>query len=351
MRISFVLPPPSLKIAGGYKVVYQYANYCANNGMEVKIIYDCGKGRNSYKMPKVLFYQLKKFIARIEPRWFILNDNIEKLAVYEINNQSVPNADFIVATACGTSMKISQLDETKGKKNYLIQGFENWNRTDQEVIQTYKYDMKKIVISKWLKEVVDKYSSKSSIYIPNGIDKNKFYITKKIEDRYQYSVAMLYHNDKRKRSDEGLKILLKMKEKYPQLRVELFGSPKKPSDLPKFVNYTRNANEKQLHDIYNNSSIFLVTSSVEGYGLTGIESMCCGSALVSTDCQGVKEYAENGNNALLSPVDRFDLLEKNLDLLLENNNLRINYARVGSDVINDFNIEASEEKFLSNLIN
>lgn len=345
MKINFVLPPPSLKIAGGYKVVYQYANYCSNKGMDVNIIYDCGKGRNSYRIPNILFFQLKKVIAALEPRWFKLNEKIKKLPVYEFNNDSVPNADYIVATAVGTAIQVNELDNIKGKKIYFIQDFENWNISEQEVIQTYKYDMKKIVISKWLKAIVDEYSSINSIYIPNGIDKEKFYVSKNIEDRFQYSVAMLYHKDKRKRSDEGLKILLKLKEKYPQLQIELFGSPEKPKNLPNYISYTRNASEQQLNKIYNNSAMFLVTSSVEGYGLTGIESMCCGCALVSTDCQGVQEYATNGENAFLSPVDKLELLEKNLELLLENNNLRINIARKGSKVINDFNIETSEDKF------
>lgn len=56
MNINFILPPPSAKIAGGYKIVYQYANYCSINGMDVNIIYDCGTGKNPYRIPPSLFF-------------------------------------------------------------------------------------------------------------------------------------------------------------------------------------------------------------------------------------------------------------------------------------------------------
>lgn len=350
MKINFILPPPSLKIAGGYKVVYQYANYLSNNNIKVNIIFNCNKGRNRYKIPNRIFFYMKKIIATIEPRWFKLNKNIKKIPVYCICNELIPDANFIVATACETSVEVNKLDVAKGEKIYFIQDLENWNRTEEDVFKTYKYNMKKIVVSKWLKEIVDKHSEESSIYIPNGIDKKKFFITNNIDNRFQYSISMLYHKDLRKRSDEGLKILIKLKEKYPLLQVELFGSPERPKNLPEFINYTRNANEKQLLQIYNKTSIYLCTSLVEGYGLPGLESMCCGCALVSTACKGVLEYAENNRNSLLSPVNDLKGLSENLDLLLSNNDLRIILAKNTSKVIEDFDLNISEEKFGNTII-
>lgn len=350
MKINFVLPPPSLKIAGGYKVVYQYANYLSKNNIKVNIIFYCNKGRNRYKIPNQIFFYMKKVIALIEPRWFKLNKNIKKIPVYCVCDDLIPNADFIIATACETSIEVNKLDVKKGEKVYFIQGLENWNRTEEAVFKTYNYNMKKIVVSKWLKEIVDNNSEDSAVYIPNGIDKKKFYVTNKIDNRFQYSISMLYHNDLTKRSDDGLKILIKLKEKYPLLQVEIFGSPERPKDLPGFIKYTRNANEKQLLQIYNNTSIYLCTSSVEGYGLPGLESMCCGCALVSTACKGVLEYAENNRNSLLSSVDDMKGLFENLDFLLSNNDLRISLAKNASKVINDFDLNVSQEKFMNAII-
>lgn len=349
MNINFLLPPPSSKIAGGYKIVYQYANYCCANGMNVNIVYDCGAGKNQYHIPPHLFFQLKRFIAAREPRWFLLNDKIRKIPVYAVDNNSIPDADIVIATACGTAPKVNSLHPSKGKKIYLIQDFENWNRTEQEVYDTYRFQMDKIVISKWLKKIVDTYSLSESIYIPNGIDESQFNVSVPIESRSPYSIAMLYHRDERKRSKEGLEILKRIKSKYPAISVELFGSPNPPEDLPSYINYTRNANESQLREIYNKSAIFMVASEVEGYGLTGLESMFCGCALTSTDCQGVQEYAIDGKNALLSPVAELDILENNLTILLEDNTKRIEIAKQGSKDALTFTLSKAQKHFFNTL--
>lgn len=294
---------------------------------------------------------MKRITAAREPRWFPLDKKIRKLPVFAVDNHSIPDADFIVATACGTAPKVNALQSSKGRKLYLIQDFENWNRTDQEVYDSYKFPMEHIVISKWLKQIVDVHSSTESIYIPNGIDGNRFYVSVPVESRSPHSIAMLYHRDERKRSKEGLEIIHKVKEKYPDLTVELFGSPEPPKDLPDYITYTRNANESKLHEIYNKSAIYMVTSAVEGYGLTGLESMFCGCALVSTDCQGVHEYATNGRNALLSPVKELDKLEANLLHLLENSPKRIEIAHNGSSDVKGFSLYQAQTQFMSILNN
>ena len=38
---------------------------------------------------------------------------------------------------------------------YLIQDFENWGRSDMEVLESYKLGLMNITISKWLKEKVE----------------------------------------------------------------------------------------------------------------------------------------------------------------------------------------------------
>ena len=56
MKIGFVLPMPTTKIVGGYKVVYEYANYLAQKGNDVTIFYNSEKGRNSKSLPPFLVY-------------------------------------------------------------------------------------------------------------------------------------------------------------------------------------------------------------------------------------------------------------------------------------------------------
>ena len=38
--VVFILPMPTNKIVGGYKMVYEYSNYIVNKGLNVCIIYN-----------------------------------------------------------------------------------------------------------------------------------------------------------------------------------------------------------------------------------------------------------------------------------------------------------------------
>ena len=74
--------------------------------------------------------------------------------------------------------------------------------------------------------------------------------------------------------------------------------------------------------------------------------MACGAALVSTDYQGVHEYAVDGINALLSPVKDVDALVTNVSRLFDGDELRYRIARAGiRSVQKDFNLDVAVDKF------
>ena len=63
------------------------------------------------------------------------------------------------------------------QKFYFIQDYENWGRTDQEVRNTYHYKMNKIVISKWLLNIVTNEEAEKCTLVPNGFNLKEFYLT------------------------------------------------------------------------------------------------------------------------------------------------------------------------------
>ncbi len=336
MKITFVLPTVTRKIIGGYKIVYEYSNRLVENGHDVSIVYNIGKGN--------IFKYLERYLKSLtEPKWFELNGKVKKIVARGIDNKTVPNGDIIIATAYKTSLLINNLNTIKGKKLYLIQGFENWGRSDMEVLESYKLGLTNIVISKWLKEKVEEVSNCE--YIPNGIDFDKFNLVVPVEERNNQSIAMMYHTDETKNSELGIRILKRLKKEYPNLVVNLFGVPSRPSHIPESFNYINKANHKELKELYNSSSIFLCTSKVEGFGLTGAESMACGCALVSTDCKGILEYAIHEKNSLISSIEDEEGLYKNLVYLLENENKRIELAKNALIDIKELSWENSIFKF------
>ncbi|MBS4212688.1 glycosyltransferase family 4 protein [Neobacillus rhizophilus] len=345
MKITFCLHSPSRVPIGGYKILFEYANRLSENGHQIKIVFNCEEALKRFKFPELLRRIFCYFLVKKQPTWFRLNKNIKKICVNEINDNTIPDGEIIIATAIQTVKGVFELSEMKGKKVYFIQGFENWKYTTDEVFETYNFNMKNIVISKWLKEIVDSNSNSRSTHIPNGIDFNIFNIDRPINKRNPYSIAMLYHKSTLKGSKYGLKAIYRLKELFPNIEVKLFGIPERPKDLPNWIEYTRNATEEQLRKIYNNSAIFLCTTISEGFGLTGAESMACGCALVSTAYQGVFEYAENNKNSLISPVKDVDSIVNNLVKLLTNNELRINIANEGYRDIKKLSWENSVSRF------
>lgn len=342
MRIAFLLPMPTTKIVGGYKVVYEYANYLANRGNEVSIFYNSDKGLNSKGLPKKLVYLLRCIICRKEPKWFDLSPDIKKINVFSLKKEDFNNFDVVVATAAETAVFVNSL--TAKRKIYLIQDFEkNWRLTEKKLYETYNYpNMKLVVVSKWLVHKVSEHTEKRLYYIPNGINKGIFYNHKSY--RNKHSIAMLYHLDERKASKVGLDVIFKLKQRYPDLDVNLFGVPKRESSWPEWIHYTRSASPKEVAEIMNKSSVFLCTSKFEGFGLTGLESMFCGCAFVTTDCGGIREYASE-DNAVICGIGNVKELFDGVSKIFNSEVIKDQLLRNAKNVKNEFSLKKSQENF------
>ena len=104
---------------------------------------------------------------------------------------------MVFATSLRTSFIVQNLSYKKGRKFYLIQGFENWSVSDDEVFESYKLGLRNIVISKWLEGLVRQYDKNVKL-ISNAIATDQFYIEIPIESRNPYSISMLYHENPQK---------------------------------------------------------------------------------------------------------------------------------------------------------
>jgi glycosyltransferase involved in cell wall biosynthesis len=217
----------------------------------------------------------------------------------------------------------------------LIQDFENWGVTEENVYDTYNYGFKNIVISKWLADRVHRCGAECTI-IPNGFDFSYFTLRTPIENRNRYSISMLYHLNERKGCADGMDAVCFVKKKYPQLVVTFFGVPERPKDLPEWIEYYQQPDKDTHNRIYNESSIYLAPSRQEGWGLTVGEAMICGAAVVCTDTQGFKEMVVDGVNGLISPVSDSKKLADNIIKLLEDDRLRQELALAGNKSIQKF---------------
>lgn len=77
--------------------------------------------------------------------------------------------------------------------------------------------------------------------------------------------------------------------------------------------------KKQVEDYYKNSSIFILTSQSEGFGMVILEAMSFGLPCVSYDCpSGPRDIIINEKTGYLVPNNNFEELEKTVLSLFQN---------------------------------
>lgn len=348
MKISILLPGNTNRATGGYKVIYEYSNKLSSYGHDVCIYYYYGSMFENLHIPNIFRLMLVKFFTEVvgPGLWFNLEKRIKKKVIQ--SSDDILNADVVIATSIGTAEDVFNLPIQCGKKFYFIQGFENWNRTDQEVYASYKYDMTKIVVAKWLKQIVDKHSYTESILISNCINTSIFY--DRGYDRKKHSIVFHYRSDECKGAKYALKVIEILMKKYPDLTVDVISTEKKPYNLPNCCIYHYKIRADEISKINNNSQVFMCSSIEEGFGLPGLEAMACGCALVSTCYKGVLEYAIDSVNALLSPVKDVHSMAANIERLFEDETLRKNISNNGVKTGIERSLDKSAKMFESVLI-
>lgn len=351
-HIVFLFPAYYDTPMGGYKVVYEYSNRLINDGYKVTIIYPSflffGKislFRKAKHCLKFIYYLVVK--KKGPYSWFQLDEKVELKFVYSLKEKNVPKADYYIATAMETAYSLNGYKNIDNKqKFYLIQAFEDWAWGREALLNTWRFDLKKVVISPWLQSVASEIGEKA-ILIENGVDRIGLKKIVEPEDRDKFTVLMLYHQQKLKGCDDGLKALKYVKDIYPQLKGCYFGCPARPLNLPEWIDYFQTPNENVLCDIYNNSAIFIGTSHSEGWGLTIGEAMSCGCAVACTNAGGYLAMAHNNETALVSDIGDWRSLAKNIIDYIENDEMRIRIARNGNDKIQMFTWDRAYIKFNS----
>lgn len=347
MRICFILPVAHRTPVGGYKIVFEYANRLSNAGHLISLLFLNDELLSKYHLPKLLDKKLRHYLTEIRPKWFALDKKVNKISSFDKQAHNVLyNSDVLIFTAVETVLKLwNEASHIDCKKAYFIQDYENWNVTDEKCQETYGLGMTNIVISTWLKDIIDRYSREPSVLIRDPIDLSVYKTIIPPDKRKIHSIGILYHTMAHKGFKYALEAVKKLKEKYSDLDVYIFGVYEKPANLPSYCTYLRDATQEQTVNIYNKVSVWLCATIDEGYGLTGLEAMACGDVLVSTAYTGVFEYAKDGYNALLSPVKDVDALVANVENVFENEDLRDKLVWNAQESVKDFSWDIAVDKF------
>jgi glycosyltransferase involved in cell wall biosynthesis len=353
MRISFILPFYSDRPIGGFKVAYEYANELAARGHEVAIVHprsmrNIEPAKNPLRRVQSAVLNSRNFVSpRAGLRWQPLHKDVRLLMVSEPSAQNVPDADVVFATAWQTAEYVVEYPSRKGAKFYVIMDFDPWIASKEILERTWAWPLAKVTISNWLYEKVlaSGCAAQDVANVPIGINTQQFNLVNVIEKRGK-KIVMLLSNSASKGSHDGLKALAMCRQQHPDLEVTLFGPSfrRRPAFIPEWADYRGNIPNQELHKLYNESRIYVCSSLAEGFALPPAEAMACGCAVAATDCGGVREFAFDEMNALLSPAGDVSALARNILRLIDDDQLRVRLAKAGGETIQKLTWEAATNK-------
>ncbi|MDK2805653.1 MAG: hypothetical protein PWP67_787 [Clostridium butyricum] len=350
MKINFILPFTSL--TGGIKVVFEYANRLNERGYDIV----CYIPMLAYKFNNYGFIgELKRIKSSIgntlkrgtKVDWFDLKVPVKLVPI--ISNKFIRDADATIATAWPTAYSVNNLDEFKGEKFYFIQHYEIWSGPKDLVDGSYKLPLKRIVIAKWLKDLMEKeFKVGVTSLIPNGMNFKEFYNDNKVFNKNKV-ILMLYHNLEWKGYKDGLKAFEIVKEKHPEIKLRLFGL-KRGEGIPNYAEFYENPAKDILRNLYSTSDIFVSPSWTEGWHLPPMEAMACKCAVVATNVGCIPDIGVHKDTAMVCEPHNIEGLANNMIELIENEKLLKNISFKGYEKIKNYTWDNSTDLFEKTLI-
>ena len=344
MRIVFLLPGQSLKPAGGYKVVYEYANRLVERGHEVAVVHpwDCTAPGSAYDALRARLWvaRLRRRPAAIAP-WFELDERVRMEVVTHPAAARLPAADALIATAWHTAPWVAAAAPGNGAGFYLIQGYETWDGEVEEVRATWRLPLRKLVISRWLEEIADEMGEgERTVRVPIGMDLDRLGVDVAAAARGP-RLGALYNTGPEKGSDDLIAAMEEARARRPDLSGVMFGTAPRPDHLPAWIEYAMLPSRPELRRFYNSCAVFLQASRSEGWGLPACEAMLCGCALVTVANGGSREYAVEGETALVLAPEEVGRMGECAARLLDDEPLRLRLAERGGERLRGFTWERS----------
>lgn len=313
MRITFLVPCKDL--SGGLRVVTCYGNELVRRGHQVTIVYPA----RSLPVRDQLRRAVKRFIHRERDHLDYFLGELQ--CVPAITAENCPNADVLVATAWQTAEAARNFPLDKGRRFYLVQGYETWASERERVDASLCYPYTKIVISRWLKKLVEEISGERDLpVIPNGKD---FHISSYHGEglRRTHDVGLLFSHIPNKGTAYALAAVQELWKEFPNLSVVLFGTEDPiPARFPGFpferVTFRRKPQQEEIRSIYLSTRIWVSSSTSEGFCLPALEASSLGCVVVATNSLGVEDIIINGVNGFLVEPEKSEPLASRITEIL-----------------------------------
>lgn len=323
MRLSVLCP--HLRIAGGVRAILTYADRLAGRGHEVTVIVPGRPGaggwwrRGAAREPLGLEW-MPGFRARLAavPGW---------------TPAALPEADALVATAWQSARPVAAAPPACGAKAYLIQHYESLYHGDPGTVDaTYRLPLRQIAISSWLRDLLHERFGTAAELLVTPVDRALFHRVPVGVTTPRPRVLMLHHDHAWKGVADGLEAVARARRAGCALYLVGFGvkAPRGPAPYDEFH---ENPPQEELAALYSAADIYLCPSWDEGLGMPSMEAMACGAALVTYDNGGCRDYARDGDTALVAARRDVSGLAERLAALARDGARRARIASAGQALV------------------
>lgn len=355
---KIVFCTPALYSAGGVeRVVAVKANYFAQQlGYDVTVIVTEGKGRDCFfpisDKVRIVNYELNFEELWRLPFW-------KKVFVYLIKQRRFKKRlktdlmkirpDFTISTLRREINFLNGIDDGSFKIGELHVNRANYRNIDT----TNSNVLKRLFAKMWMNSLLGhlKRLDKMVVLTDNALgDWPELSNVVKIPDALPFRIngksdltAKRVVSIGRYAYDKGNDLLLQawtiIEKQMPEWTLEIYGNGDKEPYQKQMVDLGIDQQRCYLHgpvpDVkkeYLSSSIFVLPSRFEGFGLVIIESMACGVPVVAFDCEnGPRSIITDDENGFLIPPFDINIFAEKVMLLMKNQELR---CRMGENAQN-----------------
>lgn len=136
-------------------------------------------------------------------------------------------------------------------------------------------------------------------------------------------------------------------EKHPDWQLKIYGDGYLRDSLQKQVirlhledSCTLEHTTSNIMEKYSESSLFVLTSRFEGFGMVLIEAMACGLPCVSFTCPcGPRDIIHDGEDGFLIEKEDISALAEKINYLIEHEDMRIRMGQKALENVDRFRIE------------
>jgi GT2 family glycosyltransferase/glycosyltransferase involved in cell wall biosynthesis len=317
-KLRIVYVTEGTGIGGGHRDIFEHLNRLHERGHEVAL-YSLGEA----------------------PDWFELRVPVHSFEFYDELIDALADVDAIkIATWWNTAAPVWRASVLHGIPAYFVQDIETSYYPDDEsarhaVLDSYRPEFRYMTISSWNRERLRELGLDAEL-IPPGIDLDTFRPLPGNERKPATVLALGRTNPLKNLplTIAAWRALGERSELEQPSELCMFGIEPELASEPG-MRYVESPSDEGVNELFNEATVFVQTSTHEGFCLPPLEAMATGGAVVCTDAHGNRDFCVDGENCLMPEPDR-DSVTAALARVLNDPQLRERLGRAGEETAKQY---------------